>query len=129
MGGLAESTILIVEDEPLLAMDIEDVVRAAGCSVIGPFASLADAQQSIRTERLDAAILDINVTGGLIFPVADTLAAADIPFVIVTGYGRDLVPERHCRRPFLQKPYQAGMLLGMLRDMLGKQAAARAQSA
>ncbi len=118
MGGVAGRSILIVEDEMLLAMDIEELVRAAGGSVIGPVGTMAEAVRKLRESKPDAAILDVNISGELVFPVADALYDAGIPFMIVTGYGLDHVPERHRARPFLQKPYKAAALIETLARML-----------
>jgi CheY-like chemotaxis protein len=118
MGGLAGRCILIVEDETLLAMDLEEVVRAAGCVVIGPVCYVPEAIQRLHESRPDGAILDINVSGEMVFPVADALDEAQVPFMIITGYTRDHVPERHRMRPFLQKPYSAAALVSMLVQML-----------
>jgi CheY-like chemotaxis protein len=118
MGGLAGRGILIVEDETLLAMDIEELVRAAGCIVIGPVCSVSEAVRCLRESRPDGAVLDINVSGEMVFPVADALHEAQVPFIIITGYTPDHVPERHRMRPFLQKPYRAAALVSMLGQML-----------
>jgi CheY-like chemotaxis protein len=121
MTGLVGRSILIVEDEMLLAMDIEELVRAAGCSVIGPVGTVPDAMRQLRETRLDGAILDVNISGEMVFPIADALHEAGVPFMIVTGYTREHVPERHRYRPFLQKPYRATVLIAMLGQMLAAQ--------
>src|SRR6266511_2059408 len=121
MGGLKGRSILIVEDEMLLAMDIEDLVRAAGCSVVGPVGTVSEAVRKLRETTPDAAILDVNVSGEMVFPIADTLDETGIPFMIVTGYTHEHVPERHRERPFLQKPYKAATLVAMLAQMLEQQ--------
>jgi len=126
MGGLAGRSVLIVEDEMLLAMDIEELVRAAGCSVIGPVGTMVQAARKLRESPPDAAILDVNISGEQVFPVADALHEAGIPFMIVTGYAREHVPERHRDRPFLQKPYKAAVLIETLRRMLESSEAERA---
>ena len=101
----------------LLAMDIEELVRAAGCSVIGPVGTVTEAVRRLQASRPDGAILDINISGEMVFPIADALQDAGIPFMIVTGYTREHLPERHRQRPFLQKPYKAGVLIAMLGQM------------
>ena len=126
MAGLAGLSILIVEDEMLLAMDIEELVRCAGCSVIGPVGTMPEALRKLRETRPDAAILDVNVSGELVFPVADALADVEVPFMIVTGYGRDHVPPRHRERPFIQKPYKAAVLIETLASMIRSAQAERA---
>jgi CheY-like chemotaxis protein len=129
MGGLAAGhRILVVEDEMLLAMDIEELVRAAGCTVIGPVGTMPDAMRKLRETRPDGAILDVNISGEMVFPIADALHEAGIPFMIVTGYTREHVPERHRHRPFLQKPYKAAVLVAMLSQMLDEAQGGRTAS-
>ena len=78
-------SILIVEDEPLIAMLLEDFIRTLGFQVSGGAESLAAALECVETGCFDAAILDVNLHGRDSWPVADALARRDIPFVIATG--------------------------------------------
>jgi CheY-like chemotaxis protein len=98
--------ILVVEDEPLIAMSLADLLRGFGCLVVGPALSLDQSMRLIRAEVIDGAILDVNLGSETVFPLADALAAQSIPFVYVTGYSNLLRPCDH-GRPFLQKPYKA----------------------
>jgi DNA-binding response OmpR family regulator len=98
---------LVVEDEFLIADLIEDILRRLGCEVVGPEASLEGAMRLARDEALDGAILDVTIRGGAVFPVAETLAARGVPFVLASGYGDRSLPEVHQGRPRLTKPFVA----------------------
>jgi AmiR/NasT family two-component response regulator len=103
--------ILIVEDEFLLAMSLEDDLVAAGCSPIGPFANLTSATEATRREQFDLAILDVNLNGEVIYPLADELVSRGKPFVLLTGYGAASLPERFRNLPRLPKPYDSASLI------------------
>jgi CheY-like chemotaxis protein len=96
--------ILVVEDELLIALDLEDLLTGLGCSVVGPAFNLKQGMRLIESETFDGAILDINLGGETVFPLADALADRSIPFVYVTGYSNMLRACNH-GRPVLQKPY------------------------
>jgi CheY-like chemotaxis protein len=98
--------VLLVEDESVVAMLIEDILRELGCELVGPVAQLHKAVEMARHESLDAAILDVNLNGHDVYPVADALAARGIPFIFATGYGRDSLRPPYDDRPLLQKPFQ-----------------------
>jgi two-component SAPR family response regulator len=83
---------------------MKDALTKLGYSIIGPLVRVSDALLLARVENFDAAILDINVKGEMIYDVADAIAARDIPFVFVTGYGSESVDERFKTVPILQKP-------------------------
>lgn len=100
----ARLRVLIVEDEMLLAMVMEDTLLDFGCDVVGPVARVTEGVRLANSERLDGAILDINVAGASVFPVARELAQRNIPFVFVSGYGEDNLPQEWRDRPRLQKP-------------------------
>lgn len=113
-------TVLLVEDDPLLAMDVEAVLRGAGYEVLGPAGSAADALSILREETPDVAILDIHLGGETAFAVFDDLDGRGRPFIILSGHSRQVVPPRHARRPFLQKPCDARLLLRTLSTALGE---------
>ncbi len=112
--------ILIVEDEALIAMDLGATLRKAGCRVVGPAAGVEQALRVIAVEEAEVALLDINLGGEEIFPVADELARRGVPFVFLTGYGRDALPERFRDRPTSPKPYSAKPLLAQLAAVAGR---------
>jgi DNA-binding response OmpR family regulator len=110
-------SILVVEDEALLAMDLEVIVGATGSQVCGPATSIAEALRLVRECRPDAAILDLNLAGEMIFPVADVLVEAGIPFIILSGHSQESVPSRYRNRPFLSKPYNPEDLLAAIHGL------------
>ncbi|WP_048707809.1 response regulator [Microvirga massiliensis] len=112
--------VLVVEDEAVIAMLFEDMVLEFGSEVVGPVAKIKDALDLAHTE-LDAAILDINLGGAVIFPVADVLSERGIPFIFATGYGATSLPLRFRDRPALQKPFDFESLAKALRKILASQ--------
>ena len=101
---LSGNRILLVEDEALVAMMMADVLVKLGFAVVGPCASAAEAVATARDQEVDGAILDVNLGGEMVYPVADFLEARNIPFVFVTGYGAESVDRRFAEVPLLQKP-------------------------
>jgi CheY-like chemotaxis protein len=102
---LASKRVLVVEDELLVSMLIEDVLVDAGCRVVGPFTNLSDALAAARNEVVDIALLDVNLRGEKVYPVADILTERGIPFVFLSGYGKNAIPNdrpnwRMCSKPF-----------------------------
>ncbi len=98
--------LLLVEDEAMVAMMIEDMLGDLGCEVVGPAGSVARAQELARTEaEIAGAILDVNLGGEPIYPVAETLKARGVPFVFITGYGSADIDGRFADAPTVQKPF------------------------
>jgi CheY-like chemotaxis protein len=102
--------ILVVEDDALLAMALEDSLAALGHEVVGPARQIAEALRLAETERLDGAVLDLNIGGASIEPVAKILDARRVPFAFSTGYTHNKVPLQWRSRPLLQKPYHPAEL-------------------
>jgi DNA-binding response OmpR family regulator len=107
--------VLVVEDEWLIAELIATVLTDMGCVVIGPVAGLAPALALARTGDVQAAILDVTIQGGAVFPVAEALLARDIPFVLATGYGRWSLPDNMRSQNCLSKPYILPQLEAQIR--------------
>src|SRR5512134_2519786 len=78
--------ILVVEDEALVLMEIEDMLRELGCESVGPVSSVATALAAIGENELDGSLLDMNLRGEHILPAAEKLLARGVPFLLVTGY-------------------------------------------
>ena len=97
--------VLVVEDEAAISLLLEDMLLDFGCEVIGPAARLAAALDAVEREVVDLAILDVNVAGEPIYPVAETLARKGVPFVFSTGYGSAGIKDAYRDRPVLQKPF------------------------
>jgi DNA-binding response OmpR family regulator len=108
--------VLVVEDEYLIAVMIVETLEKAGCTVIGPESELDAALQSARRVKIDGGLLDINVGGELVFPLAEQLDENNVPFVFLTGYGRTTMPDRFRGRPFVSKPFLPHVLLQTLKD-------------
>lgn len=102
--GLEGLRVLIVEDEPMIASSLEDVLTDLGCVVIGPALNMKDAMRLARAAEIDGASLDVNIAGEKVYPVADILSERGIPFVFLTGYGKAGLRESDLSRPVLQKP-------------------------
>ncbi len=98
--------VMVVEDESLVLFNLEDMLAEMGCTIVGPAMRLEEAQALARsTMEADVALLDVNLGGQQVFPVAEILAGRGIPFVFATGYGREGLPEEWRGRPVLPKPY------------------------
>ena len=105
--GLRRRRVLVVEDSALVAMELETALRAEGAEVIGPHARIEDALAAIAVRRPNAAVLDIDLDGVAVFPLADALAARGVPMLFTTGYEPGLVlPPRFAGAPTLTKPYR-----------------------
>jgi len=104
-GELNGLRILVVEDEAAISLLLEDMLLDFGCEVIGPAARLSVALDAVAREKVDLAILDVNVAGEPIYPVAEALAQRSIPFVFSTGYGSAGIRDAFRDRPVLQKPF------------------------
>jgi DNA-binding response OmpR family regulator len=107
---IAARRVLVVEDEMLIAMIIEDALETMGCQIVGPVATLEKALKLAQEETLDAAILDVTIRGGKVYPVAEALRARDIPFVFASGYGDWALPEVLRDQPRLMKPFTTAQL-------------------
>ncbi|MEO6228351.1 MAG: response regulator [Thermomonas sp.] len=118
------TTILMVEDEMNLAMMLEDILGDAGYHVLKaarlPKALELVAQFYLEGEhRIDAAILDINLAGVEVFPLAAVLLTRGVPLVFTSGYGKDGIPDKYSDCAVLQKPYGADSILSTLQAMIG----------
>jgi PAS domain S-box-containing protein len=109
-----QTRVLVVEDEALLAMELEELLDTAGHSIVGPFASLARAIDAAQREKIDVALLDTNLNGEMVYPVADELTRRGIPFLFVTGYGPLHVPDRFRSVTRVAKPIDPAALAGEL---------------
>ena len=111
--------ILIVEDEMLVAMNIEDMLLELGHEVAGIASRLDPALALARDGAFDVAMLDVNLAGDRSFPVADLLAERGIPFLFATGYGLGGIDEKYRDRAVLQKPFRAADLAAALEALAG----------
>jgi PAS domain S-box-containing protein len=112
--AIANTAILLVEDEPLVSMMLADMLSDLGHTVDGPYSRISDAMRSARNGSLRAGVLDINVGGEPIYCLADELTRRNIPFVFVTGYSADSVDARFSHVPIVQKPVEQRILQAAL---------------
>jgi CheY-like chemotaxis protein len=98
--------VLVVEDEAMIRMLLEDMLGELGFTVAAQAARVDEALEAARTVAFDVAILDVNLNGQTIVPVAEALDARGMPFVFATGYGELNLPEAFRDRPTLKKPFQ-----------------------
>jgi CheY-like chemotaxis protein len=105
-ASLTGRRVLVVEDEALVAMLIEQILEDLGCVVVGPAISVAEGLALAGgSEPIDAALLDVNLGGERVFPVAEALERLGVPLAFSTGYGEGGLPPEWRGRPTLQKPY------------------------
>ena len=113
--------VLVVEDEAIIGMLLEDELLRAGADVIGPACSVKEALELINQMAADgglsAAVLDINLEGETVSPVADRLAALSVPFVFATGYGGGYNRGLHAAAPILVKPFDGNQVTDLVRDL------------
>jgi PAS domain S-box-containing protein len=102
--------VLLVEDEILVAMMMKDILTELGFSVVGPFSRLGEAMVAAVHEEINAGIIDVNLGGEFVYPVADVLTARKIPFVFITGYGVESIDSRFGYVPIVKKPVQRQVL-------------------
>lgn len=104
---LENRRILLAEDEYFIVQDMARAFAEAGAAVVGPAATVADALRLVAAAgKLDGAVLDINLQGEMIYPVADALVTRGVPFVFATGYDREDIPERFSQYLRCEKPVQ-----------------------
>jgi PAS domain S-box-containing protein len=108
--SISGNRVMIVEDEALVAMVVTESLTNLGCSVVGPFSRCADAIAAIEADEIDAAILDVNLDGEMVYPLAEMLTARDVPFIFVTGYGAESIDRRFTHIPVIQKPIERHIL-------------------
>jgi CheY-like chemotaxis protein len=111
--------VLVVEDELMIRMLLEDMLGELGYTVTAQAARVDEALVAVKNAAFDVAILDVNLNGQTIAPVAEALDARGMPFVFATGYGDVALPEAYRNRPTLKKPFHADGLSQSLEIALG----------
>jgi chemotaxis family two-component system sensor kinase Cph1 len=109
--------VFVLEDEALIAMEIETMLRSAGYRVIGPASSVAEAMEICVSLPQCCALLDVNLDGAAVTPVARLLAERGIPFALVTGYDIASVPEQFRDRIIIRKPFTESDIYAALDDL------------
>lgn len=118
--ALGGRRVLVVEDESLVAMLLETILEDMGCTPIGPVSSVDEALSTIAGEaHIDAALLDVNVAGVQVFPVAQALKDRGVPFVFSTGYGEGGLPEEWRGQQTIQKPFTESTVRDALMKAMG----------
>ncbi|MFO1147919.1 MAG: response regulator [Alsobacter sp.] len=112
MTLLSGFRILVVEDELLIALALEDILLSLDCQVIGPIGNVAEALQLAQTEPFDGALLDVNVRGQLVYPVAEALMERKVPVIFCSGYSDTaIMPSRFRSLAQVPKPYDDQVLM------------------
>lgn len=111
-------SVFLVEDEVMIRMMVADMLEELGYSIAAEAGDIEQALQLARTTNFDIAILDVNVNGKLISPVAEVIEGRNRPFIFATGYGTQGLPPEYRNRPSVQKPFQMDGLDAVIRSTL-----------
>ena len=112
------NSIMLVEDEPLIAMMLEDMISGIGHSIVGPFSRISDALASLETTKLSGAVLDLNLNGELTYPLADALRERGVPLIFISGYDSAAVDARYSSVPLLRKPFDKKSLVNTFTSVI-----------
>ena len=116
--GSLQRSVLLVEDEVMIRMMVADMLGELGYIIAGEADDIDEAVRLVQTTDFDIAILDVNVNGRVISPVAEAVTLRGLPFVFATGYGSSGLPEKFRDVPTLQKPFQMATLQRAIEDAL-----------
>ena len=125
--GLQGVRVLVAEDEFAIAMFLVDYLELKGVHIVGPAGDLAALNRLFDEQPIDVALLDINLGGEQVYPLADRLAAAGIPFLLTSGYD-DNVPSRFADAPRCAKPYHIQALAQQLETLMRSTRCSRGRS-
>lgn len=114
----AKPSVLVIEDEVMIRMMVTDMLEELGYTIAGEAGDINEAIRLVNSIDFDIAILDVNVNGQVISPVAELVQRLNKPFVFATGYGAQGLPEAYRDRPTLQKPFQMETLAQILASAL-----------
>ncbi len=117
-SGATGGSVFLVEDEVMIRMMVADMLEELGYSVAAEAGDINEAMRLAQCTEFDLAILDVNVNGKVISPVAELVKAKNRPFIFATGYGSQGLPEEYRDRPALQKPFQLETLARMIETAL-----------
>ncbi len=107
--------VLVVEDQAPIALQLEDMLVESECQVVDPASRVGQALRLLGENVVDAAVLDLNVAGELVYPVADALDARGLPYIFATGYDPSDVSGRYGHRTIVQKPFSRRVFLEAFR--------------
>lgn len=114
----SETTLMVVEDEFLVASGLELALQAAGYNVQEPIPSIEGALAAVARQTVDLALLDVNLAGHRVYPVADALSSRHVPFIFLTGCEEGDLPARFAGTPLLVKPFSSDKLLKAISKVL-----------
>jgi len=114
---LRAAPVLVAEDEFIIALALGEMLEDHGVVVVGPAGRLERAVTMAETAEISLALLDVNLRGKPIFPVAEILAARGIPFIFMTGYARADLPPRFADTPMLFKPFNYSTLVRVMAEL------------
>ncbi|HEX7789172.1 MAG TPA: response regulator [Afipia sp.] len=114
----SRTSILLVEDEVMIRMMVADMLEELGYKIAGEAGDIDEGVRLVQSTDFDIAILDVNVNGKVITPVAEAIQLRGLPFVFATGYGAQGLPEKFRDRPTLQKPFQIETLARTIETVL-----------
>jgi two-component SAPR family response regulator len=117
-GDLQGYSVLLVEDDYFIASDMRDSLEDLGCHVMGPFASVEEPLGALDARTPDIAILDVNLSGDAVYPLASALRARKIPMLFVTGYDPRSINDQYQSVPRLMKPINGRQLQKAVRGLL-----------
>jgi CheY-like chemotaxis protein len=117
-GKLCGRRVLIVEDEYFLAQDLAEYLLNLGVEVVGPVGTVTDALKLLHCSDIQGAVLDINLRGERVYPVADVLQRKQVPFVFASGYGGELQPSAYAEIPRCIKPLDFAVLAKTLTEQI-----------
>ena len=117
---LEGARVLIVEDEFFLADDLARALRDAGAEPVGPISTIAQAEELVASQRLDAAVLDLNLHGEMASDFVQKLSQSELPCLIVSGYGEDAIPDCVAGMARLEKPVSPSVVVESLAAELSR---------
>lgn len=110
--------VLVLEDDYLIADDLSDLLADAGADVVGPISNVRDALAQVRDDGFDMALVDVGLGNEKAYPVADLLRELNVPFVFVTGYGEESLPERFRGAALCKKPFNESCILDAVKSAI-----------
>lgn len=114
---MAQGSVLVVEDQVIVALELQDALEAAGYTVVGPAGRLDEALRLGRSRQIDAAVLDYDLHGEKVVPLAQMLKERGVPFVLVTGYTADSLDELR-GAPHMQKPVRGEAVVRLVDSLV-----------
>ncbi|MGL5165282.1 MAG: response regulator [Afipia sp.] len=118
LKAVIRRSVLLVEDEVMIRMMVADMLEELGYTIAGEAGDIDEAVRLVQVADYDIAILDVNVNGKVITPVAEAVQLRELPFVFATGYGAQGLPEKFRDRPTIQKPFQIETLARTIESVL-----------